>query len=330
MYSNAVSSSIMIEKNGATVSIDGGTKRLGTGFVMDVLQTEGTESKKQVTSFLQENGTLNISNTMTMPSSGFSNNGIVELADNYSSTSTYMIFKYSNGSVAAVNYATGEFVDKSSDYTQTSTQALFSYAKAYFADFLSMLSYEPTSYTTQMSTAQMEKELLSIPESDMINVYKMTDDNYGESSQTNLGKSEENTSDVTEENQSDASDEQATEETTQDETSSSEESTSSDSVTISRDYVPVYNPKTNSYDIYTKEAVLSDKPLDKVKSENEKVVEAAQKGYNFSTNNGIIEAKEEMTKSHYYAIGVTSLIVIGIVVLWLTLRNKFDIFKKNS
>ena len=44
----------------------------------------------------------------------------------------------------------------------------------------------------------------------------------------------------------------------------------------------------------------------------------------------IIEAKEEMTKSHYYAIGVTSLIVIGIVVLWLTLRNKFDIFKKNS
>ena len=184
----------------------------------------------------------------------------------------------------------------------------------------------------------MEKELLSIPESDMINVYKMTDDNYGESSQTNLGKSEENTSDVTEENttdvteesQGDVSDEQATEETTQDETSSSEESTSSDTVTISRDYVPVYNPKTNSYDIYTKEAVLSDKPLDKVKSENEKVVEAAQKGYNFSTNNGIIEAKEEMTKSHYYAIGVTSLIVIGIVVLWLTLRNKFDIFKKNS
>ena len=334
MYSNAVSSSIMIEKNGATVSIDGGTKRLGTGFVMDVLQTEGTESKKQVTSFLQENGTLNISNTMTMPPKEFSNNGIVELADNYSSTSTYMIFKYSNGSVAVVNYATGEFVDKSSDYTQTSTQALFSYAKAYFADFLSMLSYEPTSYTTQMSTAQMEKELLSIPESDMINVYKMTDDNYGESSQTNLGKSEENTSDVTEENtrdvteenQSDASDEQ----TIEDETSSSEESTSSDSVTISRDYVPVYNPKTNSYDIYTKEVVLSDKPLDKVKSENEKVVEAAQKGYNFSTNNGIIEAKEEMTKSHYYAIGVTSLIVIGIVVLWLTLRNKFDIFKKNS
>ena len=75
---------------------------------------------------------------------------------------------------------------------------------------------------------------------------------------------------------------------------------------------------------------MENKPLDKVKSENEKVVEAAQKGYNFSTNNGIIEAKEEMTKSHYYAIGVTSLIVIGIVVLWLTLRNKFDIFKKNS
>lgn len=327
---NTISSTIINEEN--TVSISGDTPRYGSGFVLDVINNQ------PVTCYLQKGGqtdkTLKMSSEMNMPTDGFSNNGIEELADNYSSTSTYMIFKYANGSVAVVDYEKGEFVTKSNDYTQTSMQSLFSFAKSYFANFLSVLNYEPTSYTTQMSVTQLEKELLSIPESDMINVYKLTDDNYGESSQTNLGKSEEITDDVDEESTDDVSSEESQEsvqeDVSNDDSTSSKAPTTNTAPTISRDYIPVYNPKTNSYDIYTKEAVLSNKPLDKVKSENEKVVEAAQKGYNFSTNNGIIEAKEEMTKSHYYALGITSLIVVGIIALWLILRNKFDIFKKNN
>ena len=251
----------------------------------------------------------------------FNNNQIKEIASNYYANGThYLLVRHEDDSVEVIDYSTNSPVEKSSDYDEGTLVSLYSYARSYFANFASFLSFEPVSYTTKMTVNELEEELYKIPDSDMLKVYELTDDK--------VVKDEDVTSQPSDDVEEDTEvvDDQSSVDNSS--TDSQEPSSKVTAAVVDRDYVPVYNPETRSFDIYTQKDVLSDKPLDKVKSENEKVVEAYEKGYKFSTNNGIIKVKNEITKSQYTFVIIVAVILVGVISLWLILKNKVEIFKK--